>query len=410
METERDVVVCRKFSGAGMEYNMESLIGRSFDVIAIKEQRRKKIVFILSAAACIFVCLAIFYLGFHWFINRQYSSYKVEKSVYVKDGSSMSYIAYQDGIIRYGRDGATAVDQKGNSLWSGSYEMANPKADTCESSAVIADIGGKSLYIYKGEGTGTELTVDYPIVQACISRQGVVAVLLEEASSNTIALYNPFDKSEKLLAEIPTNVEDGYPVSLDLSPDGSSIVASYLGVLTGVAQSRVAFYNFTDVGKNANCLVGAHNYNDTLISEVRFMDESTVCLFGEKGFYLWKNMKQPSAVGKQEFTEEIQSAFVSDEYVGVILKKEEEVSSMKVFSAEGKEKLTTTVENTFAHVQIREDEILLNSNNHCTVYRINGVKKFDKTLKSKISYFFPCKKNNRYFLIQDSKIKVIKLK
>ena len=389
---------------------MESLIGRSFDVTALKEQRKRKIIFIASAVGCILVCVAIFFLVFHWFINRQYDSYKVEHSVYVKGGNSMNYTAYQDGILRYGRDGVTAVDQKGNSLWSGSYDMANPKVDTCESSAVIADIGGKTFYVYKGSGTGTEFAVDYPIVQACISRQGVIAVLFEESSSNTIALYNPFDKSTQLLAEIPTNVEDGYPISLDLSPDGSSVVASYLDVLTGAAKSRVTFYNFTEVGKNANCLVGAHNYEETLISEVRFMNESTVCLFGEKGFYLWENMRQPEAIGKKEFSDEVQSAFINDEYVGVILKRDEKSANIKVYDVDSQEIMSAVIDNGYTHVQIFEDEILLNSASRCMVYRMNGVKKFDKELKNKISYFFPCEKSNRYFFIQNSKIKVIKLK
>lgn len=389
---------------------MESLIGRSFDIIVLKEQRKRKIIFVIIAAACIAVCAAIFYLGFHWFINRQYSSYKVEKSVYVKGGDSMSYLSYKEGVLRYDRDGVTAVDQKGNSLWSGSYDMANPSVDTCEECAVVADIGGKSLYVNKGTGTGTEFTVDYPIVQACVSKQGVIAVLMEEVSSNTIALYNPFDKSGTLLAEIPTNVEDGYPVSLDLSPDGSSVVVSYLGVTTGIAQSRVTFYNFTEVGKNANCLVGAHNYDGLIISEVRFMDDATVCLFGEKGFYLWENMRQPEEAGQKEFSDEIQSAFISEEYVGVILKNDDDNARMKVYDNHAKEKLSTAISNTYTKVQIRGDEILLNSSEHCMIYRINGVKKFDKKIKNKISYFFPCKKTNRYFLVQNSKIKVIKLK
>lgn len=388
---------------------MESLIGRSFDVMALKEQRKRKIIFVISAAGCILVCLAIFYLAFHWFINRRYDSYKVEHSVYVKGGSSMNYTAYEDGLLRYGRDGVTAVDGKGNAIWSGSYEMAEPKADTCGSSVVIADIGGKSLYVYKGSGSGMEFAVDYPIVQASVSKQGVIAVLLEETSSNTIALYNPFDKSAQLLAEIPTNVEDGYPVALDLSPDGSSVVASYLDVLTGAAKSRVAFYNFTDVGKNANCLVGAHNYDELIISEVRFMDDATVCLFGEKGFYLWKNMRQPEAAGKKEFSDEIQSAFIDGNYVGIIMKRDEKKANMQVYDKELQKVMALDIDNDYTHVQIHEDEILLNSADRCMVYRINGVKKFDKKLNSKISYFFPVGKSNRYFFIQNSKIKVIKL-
>ena len=322
----------------------------------------------------------------------------------------MSYETYHDGIIRYGRDGVTAIDRKGNSIWGGSYEMANPRADTCGSSVVIADIGGDSLYVYRGEGTGTVFTVDYPIVQACISNQGVIAVLLEESSSNTIALYNPFNKAEALLAEIPTNVEDGYPVSVDLSPDGSSVVASYLNVTTGAAQSHVAFYNFSEVGKNANCLVGAHNYKETLISEVQFMGNSDVCLFGEKGFYLWSNMKRPEASAKQEFEETIQSAFIDEGHVGFLLKKDDAKNILRLYDKSGNNTLTTEVDASFTHIQIREDEILLNSTERCAIYRTNGVRKFSQDLKSTISYFFPSERKNYYFFVQDSKIKVIKLK
>ncbi len=389
---------------------MKSLVGRSFDITVLSEQKKKKTRFVILTVACILVCAAIFYLGFRWFLNRQYDSYQVERSVYVKNGNSMSYETYHDGIIRYGRDGVTAIDRKGNSIWGGSYEMANPRADTCGSSVVIADIGGDSLYVYRGEGTGTVFTVDYPIVQACISNQGVIAVLLEESSSNTIALYNPFNKAEALLAEIPTNVEDGYPVSVDLSPDGSSVVASYLNVTTGAAQSHVAFYNFSEVGKNANCLVGAHNYKETLISEVQFMGNSDVCLFGEKGVYLWSNMKRPEASAKQEFEETIQSAFIDEGHVGFLLKKDDAKNILRLYDKSGNNTLTTEVDASFTHIQIREDEILLNSTERCAIYRTNGVRKFSQDLKSTISYFFPSERKNYYFFVQDSKIKVIKLK
>ena len=162
------------------------------------------------------------------------------------------YRSFESGILRYGRDGASAISDKGQTVWNGSYDMATPKADTCGSSVVIADIGEKSLYVYKGsEDKGASFRVDYPIVQACVSEQGIVAVLTEDISSNTIYLYDLFTDSDKLLAEIPTNVDDGYPVSLDIAPDGSSIVVSYLCVTTGIAQSRVAFYNFSDEMKTA---------------------------------------------------------------------------------------------------------------------------------------------------------------
>lgn len=393
----------------GNEEKMESFIGRSVDVVAIQEQHKRKFVFTVAVVVTILLCVLLGFAGYHWFVNREYTTYHITGSVSVKNAASLNYAAYQRGVIRYGRDGVTAVDGKGKSLWSGSYEMANPKLDTCGESAVVADVGGKSLYIYKGGDTGVDFTVDYPIVQACVSSQGIVAVLMEENASNTIALYNPFDKSDKLLVEIPTNVEDGYPVSLDLSSDGTSVVASYLCVTTGAAQSRVAFYNFSEVGKNTNSLVGAHNYNDILISEVRFMDEDHVCLFGEKGFYLWGNMKQPELIKKREFSQEIQSAFSDEEYIGILVKKDEENNTMKLYDTEGEETLSVSVDNIFSRGQIQGEEVILNTGSQCAIYRTNGVKKFSGSLKNAISYIFPGSGINRFILIQDSKIKFIKL-
>lgn len=388
---------------------MDSFIGRSIDVEAMQERHKRKMVLAAIVAAAVLLVVLIGFAVYHWFMNREYTTYDVTKSVSVKNGTSLKYASYQDGVVRYGRDGVTAVNEKGEALWSGSYDMANPRLDICGGSAVVADIGGNSLYIYKGGDTGVEFSVDYPIVQACVSGQGVVAVLMEENSSNTIALYNPFDKSGKLLVEIPTNVEDGYPVSLDLSADGTSVVASYLCVTTGAAQSRVAFYNFSEVGKNRNSLVGAQNYNDTLISEVRFLDEDHVCLFGEKGFYLWENMKKPELKKKMEFKQEIKSAFTDENHVGVLTAKNDDENTMKLYNKSGEETLSIPVDSIFSHGQIQDDVVILNTSSQCAVYRTNGVRKFYAPFKSTVSYIFPGGKMNRFLLIQDSKIKFIKL-
>ena len=46
--------------------------------------------------------------------------------------------------------------------------------------------------------------------------------------ANVINIYNPYDVSSKLLVEIPTNVDDGYPVCIDISPEGTNLVAAYV--------------------------------------------------------------------------------------------------------------------------------------------------------------------------------------
>ena len=389
---------------------MESLVGRSFDIIALKEQQKKKWVTLIIVVITLMIVLVAGLAIYHWYINRHFKDYEVTASIRIKDGASLEYVAGENSVIRYGRDGVTAINRKGEDIWGGSYEMANPKLNVCGDSAVVADIGGTSLYVYRGRDTGVNFSVDYPIVEACVSKQGVVAVLVEESSSNTIAIYNPFAKTTKLLVEIPTNVEEGYPVSIAISPDGQSVVAAYLCVTTGVAQSRVAFYNFTDVGKNANCLVGAQNYDETVIAEVAFLDGDHVCLFGEKGFYLWENMKQPKLAAKKEFSNTVRSAFLDEDYVGVVMDKGDGRDELHLYDLHGKDALQLVLETGYTSVQLVGDEILLNSDDKCAIYRTNGVKKYASELKNRISYLFKGNKRNTYMFIQNSKIKLIKLK
>lgn len=389
---------------------MQSFIGRTIDLTVIEERNKKKkkriFIGILSLSGVLILLAALFY----WYKNRQYDSYKVQKVISVKNGNSMQYISYEGGLLRYDRDGITVVDEEGSVVWGASYDMANPVVDVCEESVVVADIGGTDLYIRKEAESGMEFSVDYPIVQAVVSKQGVIAVVTQDGASNTIYIYNPFDKTNRLLAEIPTNVEDGYPVSVDISNDGSSVAASYLCVTSGVVQSRVAFYNFTEVGKNANCMVGAKNYDETVVAQIQYISDESVCLFDEQGIYLWRNLKQPELTKAYRFKEDIQSAFAGEGYVGVVLKKEEDRCLMRVFDEDGEEVLKKTVDSDFTQTAIANGQIILSSANHCEIYRLNGVQKFSKKLKKKVSYWFPTTKENHFYLIQDSKIKIIKLK
>lgn len=389
---------------------MGSFTGKPVSVVGWKEQQKRRLVRFLIVVISLAIVLVAVLAVYHWYINRYFSGYEITKSITVKNGISLEYVACDDGIIRYGRDGVTAINRRGEDIWAGSYEMTNPKLDVCGSSVVVADVGGTSLYVYRGKDTGVDFSVDYPIVEACVSKQGVIAVLTEESSSNTISIYDPFAKTTKLLVEIPTNVEEGYPVALDISPDGTSVAAAYLCVTTGTTQSRVTFYHFADVAKNVNYLVGAQNYDETLIADVEFLDENHVCLFGEKGFYVWENMKQPKNIFQKEETRVIQSAFLDSTHVGLILDKGDGKNELSVYDLSGNKILQLMVEAGYTSVQIVGDEILLSSTDKCAIYRLNGVKKYDSDLKDRISYFFKGDSRNTYLFIQNSKIKIIKLK
>jgi len=392
---------------------MNSFVGRSQDVVVINGRRRKIIIVTITCVACIIVAAGIFMLLVNSFLNKQYKSYKVIEETKINISTSDKYLSYNGKIIKYSRDGISAVDASGNIIWNGSYDMISPAVDICGKYVVVADICAKSFFVYNEEGQAKEIVTDYPITQACVSIHGIVAVLLEQANSNVINIYDPYNISARLLVEIPTNVDEGYPVCIDISPEGTNLVASYVCVTSGNVQSRVAFYDFTDVGKNTNCLVGAKNYDETIIADVRFLGSDNICIFTDNGFSIWKNARQPRESYSNTYEEKIKSAFCSSKYVGMVFENSSRTKpcQMNVYDLTGKKVLDLSFDSDYTSVKMYgDDEILFNSASECTIFRINGVKKLSCKVNGKVLHFFPANGINKYYLVMDTKIQEIKLK
>ncbi len=374
-------------------------------------KKEKSLLFVIICIASILVAMGIFVLLVRGYINKQYNSFEVTQSYNRQDSNTARYLSANGKLIKYSKDGIEQRTIQGKTIWSGSYNMSNPEVSYCGEYILVADIGGKDAYIYNGKDTGTEIKTDYEIRQGCVSRQGVVALWLQDTTSDTINIYNPYDITSTLLAEIPTNVEDGYPVSIALSPDGTSVVASYLCIGTDKPESRVAFYNFTDVGQNTDCLVGAQNYDNTLITDIQFISDDRVCLFGDAGYYVWDNMKKPSQTYSKKIKKQIKSIFYNKKYIGLILEtgKKKYPSCIQVYAMNGKQILNENISATYDAVSFDGEEVLLNNSKRCLIYRINGTKRLDCEVDGGVSYFFCSTKQNRYYLLNDTTIQEVKL-
>lgn len=385
--------------------------GEDIDMRAEEKAIKHKKFFVFICLASVVVAMGIFVLLINGFINRRFQNYEIISSVERQDTNTEQYVCPDGRLIKYSKDGISEITISGKTLWTGSYNMNNPKLVQCGTYVLVADIGGKEAYIYNGEDSGTEIAVDYEIRQACVSRQGVVALLLEDTSSNIISIYNPYDVSSSLLVEIPTNVEDGYPVTISLSPDGTSLVASYVCVTAGKAETRVAFYNFTETGKNSDCLVGAQIYEDALITDIRFMDDNQVCLFGDKGFYIWEHMKQPEQSVQQEIKQNIKSVFSNERYIGLIVETEKEKVpyQLQIYNEKGDRVTAVGFDYEYDSVELTDDEILMHSAKECTIFRLNGVQRLHCTVEEGVAYFFKGSRKYRYYILDDSTIKEVKL-
>lgn len=391
---------------------MGTLNERSDEYRLAREKTIKKIRIIITS---VLAGLLVIYIA--WFIwngirNKEYHGYEVVKSFERTDSNTVTYMDYGDNILKYSRDGAMAMDSKGNTLWNGSFEMQSPMVDCCGSYVAVADTGGKEVYVYNGEDSGTVFEVPLPIQAIRVAAQGVVAVVLEDEKSNSINLYNPYESAEKLLVEVPTNIKtDGYPVDIALSADGQSLVTTYLSVATGVPESNVCFYNFSEVGQDKNRIVGGKTYEDSIASKIEFINDDTVCVFLDNGFTLFKNMKQPKEICNENFKREIKSALFDDGCVGFIFAKGEDDSkySVRLYDASGNTVLKKSVDYEYENVYMQDSEIIFMSSKGCSILKNNGVCKLKCDFESGVRYLFGAGSSDTYFMIDDRMINIVEL-
>lgn len=374
---------------------------------------KRNVAIVISVVMIVVVIVIAFMVNS--FINRYYTSYEVVKTVPRADSNTVKYESYGNKILKYSRDGASAIDQDGKAVWNGSFDMKNPSASICGKYVAIADIGGKEIYVFNGShsDSGTKIDVLLPIEQIEVAEDGIIAVVLKDADTNKINVYNPYDTAKPLKVEKQTRVQqDGFPVDIDLSRDGTKLVTSYLYVGTGAIENLVTFYNFGEVGKyETDKMVGAQKFGKTMIPKVEFLNNNTVCAFGDDKFTLFSIKQKPKQIYTETFKTEIKSIFSSSKYVGFVLEKDakENKYEVLVYNLDGKKVWSDKIDFEYDTVQLSQDEIIFYADMECNILRIKGKKKLHCIFDKNISYFMPINHYDLYYLIDSTNIEKIKL-
>lgn len=393
---------------------MASLTERSEQKRYEKKKKRKertaKVLLIGTVLAVI--GFVLFYVFFQ--MNRTYGNYAVINSTKRTDSNSVKYISYEGKILKYSKDGASAMKPDGEILWNGSYDVKNPIAVTCGEYVAIGDIGGKEIYVFNGSDTGTKLSVEYPIEQIAVSNQGVVAAVLENDDEASINIYDPYSVTEQLKVSVSTSTDsDGYPVAIALSPDGLKLVTSYINISNGVLQSSVNFYNFDEVGQSSvDRIVGSRPMDKELVANIDFINSSVVCAYTEDGFKLYRMEETPQDIAEIKVDGNIKSVCHNNKYLGLVFENSEDMNkpyTMQIYDTNGQVVLEKAVDYNYDKVEMGQDEMIFYSGDSCNIVRTRGSEKLDCTFENEISAFFSVESSDNYVLIDGENINEIHL-
>lgn len=374
-----------------------------------KLERNRRWVFCRRIALLAFVVLVA---GGFILYNRMYTytDYVIMDSYENEVASGSKYEAVGKNIYRYNSDGVSCVSRKNELKWSITYNMQGPIADVCGDTMAIAEQQGNQVYVVNKDGLVGNFETLLPILKIRVSKQGVVAVVLQEEDVTWVSLYSSDGTS--IANDKTTVAESGYPLDIDLSPDGQKLAVSYLGIQEGIINSRIVFYHFGAAGQSeTNHIVSSESYTETVIPEVYFTDNSRAVAVADNGFMVFKGSDAPKQTASVSFTEEIVSTFHDGSRIGFLFRSEDEEYPyrMEVYNYSGRRKASRGISADFDEIKIQNGQILMYSDNRCDIFLLSGRKRFSSAYEKEIVDLFYFSEFRKYLVVTQDSFDIIKV-
>lgn len=384
-------------------YNFESLTK-----IRKKRERNRRIKLVLAGILIVGILIVLYILS-----TSRCEYYVYKNKTDTEENADVSYETFADGYLKYSGNGIEFQKKFGRSQWNVALSYAHPFFSKSDSYAILGDKGENSLILFNKNGKVRELTLKYPLIQATVSDQGIIEVVLEGTSSNYIQVYA---KNGELIADMRSSVDEtGYPVTAAISPDGTQLAVSYYSISGTGSKTSIVFYDFSrQLQSDDVTLKGGFDYEGALIPKLSFMDKNTVAAFGDSATYFYNIEDSPKVKKEIKFTKEIESVFENDKYIGYILDNSDEPEEgkyvLQIYNKNGAKKLERKLDMNYDSIQMWGKEIIAVRENECTILNIKGNILFQGVLEGDmIESIMPAKGWRTYHVIFRDKIVEMKL-
>ena len=395
----------------------------SEEIKEIKKAHGKTIRRRAVAIGVIFFLLAVIAGGLYYWKNYyRFQNYRVSWEVNLTAGetgierSNAKYVNFGKNVLKYTKDGASYIDNKGKTVWVQTFEMKTPIAAVNGSFAAVADQQGNSIYIFNEDGYQGTATTLLPITRVTISGKGVVAAALEDSKSSYVSMFKR-DGSDLKLTMKSTLSKNGYLMDLSFSPDGTQLICSYAYIQNSALRSRVVIYDYSEeVGANIpNRIVSGNDehFVDKVVPRVQYLTETESFACTDKGlaFFSSENRANPMLTVQTE-EERFESLFYSEKYVGLVTANSAgpEPEKLAVYRSDGTKEFETGVDYAYLSGNIDGDYVILYNDNSCKIYNMRGVEKFSGEVDFQISQITCGALPNQFILIGLQKMMAITLR
>ena len=374
----------------------------------LKRHKRSKVTRVVLIIAVLIIAAFSYYI---YMKNKIYTEYETLETVEVADTYNCSFYKFGDYMLRYSEDGLAYLNGS-ETYWNQAFQMKNPLINVCGEYVAVADQKGTTVYICNTESQQGKIETEYPIMSIDVSANGVVAAITGDDSE--VSHIEVISKDGTKIAKGQTVLSgQGCPVDLSISEDGTKLVVSYLYVASGVIESKVVFYNYSEVGKNeVDRFVGGFDYDKTIMAKVSFITNDIVAAFGDDKLVLYSMKQKPSVIAAIDIDYEIKSIFNNSEYIGLVVENEEAENpyTMLIYDLQGEKVSETKFNFMYKDIEIAKESIVIYNDTSLKVYTVDGTLKYEGDMDEGITSIIMKDKDYSYYVVGSTSISNIKLK
>lgn len=374
----------------------------------LKAHRRKVAVLVIFVLLLLAAAAIITYI---YYENKVYDTFDVISTTERSDTSASEFVEFQGKLLKCTNDGAVYTDLSGNLIWNQTYEMDQPIVQMRGNYVVIYELNGTQVYILDTVNLQGSIRTSVPIQKVSIAAQGTVAILMENKGTSYLQLY---DKTGRQLTSGELHVQNsGYPLDLALSENGEKLAVSMLDINDGGVKTVIAFYNFGTVGQNSiDKIVSSYTYANTVIPQIRYLEEDTMVAFGDDRVILFTGAQKPAEEKSIELKDEVKSIFYDEMHFGLIYDASDSKNHrLEYYDIFGKQIMNITFDTDYTDVEILSNgELCILGENSCEIYNRRGIRKFQYDFDEHLYQILSGKMQTEYTFLLEGETRKVKLR
>lgn len=344
--------------------------------------------------------------------RRVFSTYEIVKEREYKWINGSTVLELKGNILAYSKDGMSCTDQNGKVLWNQTYEMQNPIVVQNGDKVAIGDYNGRTIYVCSTSKIMGTISTNLPIRNLTVSEEGIVAAVLEDSNVNWIKVFT-VDGSNPITVKTQMK-NSGYPLAVAFSPNSDLLGVSYLHMNEGKTATRIAFYNFGEVGQNyQDKLVSTYEYSGMIVPNLYFTDNEHCVAVGDNRLMFYQGGKIPKSI-KEELLEKgtIEALYVSNGYTGICFGNDDTENRylMKVYDSMGQNRFQYCYPFECTGFLVANEWALIYNEAECRMITLQGKEKLTQQFDVPMHLILPTDRAYKYTFWQGDYLNSVELK